>query len=202
MDEPYAIPRTLRTPTASVRSTGSPGHRREEEIELTANTENHPDRRHVETSRVGQIAVPPAAGECSTLSRVDYEDAFLVDVGPHADRTAEQWARAVIEDAPAATRHGLSRGWFALGLRLGSTRSDRFVLGWEVRSSTPDTALLGASGRLGLSGELLFERQRNSLLFATFLQLDNPIARAVWAGIAAGHRRTVQHLLEQASAER
>jgi hypothetical protein len=71
-----------------------------------------------------------------------------------------------------------------------------------VRSSTPDIALLGAHGRLGLSGELLFERQGNTLLFATFVQLDNPIARAVWAGIGARHRRIVQHLLEQASAER
>jgi hypothetical protein len=176
-------------------------------MELTANRESHPDHRAgetnpVETNRVSQIAVPPAARERSTLSRVDYEDAFLTEAGPYAGRTAEQWARAVTEDAPVATRHALSRGWFALGLRLGSTRSDRHVLGWEVRRSTPDVALLGASGRLGLSGELLFERQEHSLLFATFVQLDNPIARSVWAGIAAHHRRIVQHLLEQASAER
>jgi hypothetical protein len=42
------------------------------------------------------------------------------------------------------------------------------VLGWEVRRSSPDVALLGASGRLGLSGELLFERQQqHTPLFAT-----------------------------------
>jgi len=86
-----------------------------------------------------------------------------------------------------------------LGLRLGSARSDRFVLGWEVRRSTPDLALLGASGRLGLSGELLFQRQQHTLLFATLVQLENRIARAVWAGIAPRHRQVVRHLLEQST---
>ena len=73
------------------------------------------------------------------------------------------------------------------------------MLGWEVRRSTPDAALLGASGRLGLSGELLFERQRHTLLFATFVQLDNPVARALWARIAPRHRQVVRDLLAQAS---
>ena len=74
------------------------------------------------------------------------------------------------------------------------------MLGWELRRSTPDVALLGASGRFGLSGELLFERQRHSLLFATFVQLENAIARALWTAIASRHRQVVRDLLEQASA--
>ena len=87
--------------------------------------------------------------------------------------------RAILEDAPMSTRKALSRGWSALVLRLGSTQSDRFVLGWQVLCSTPDVALLGASGRLGLSGELLFECQQHTLLFATFVQLENRIARGL-----------------------
>jgi hypothetical protein len=132
-------------------------------------------------------------------SRVDYEDAFLVRTGPAQDRTGEQWARAILEDAPVSTRNALSRGWSALGLRLASTQSDRFVLGWDVRRSTPDVALLSASGGLGLSGELLFERQQHTLLFATFVQLENRIARGLWAGIVPRHRQVVQDLLEQAT---
>jgi hypothetical protein len=167
---------------------------------VIADRENHPNDPHVETpGRVRQVALPPAARALSTLSHVDYEDAFLVETGPAQDRTGEEWARAILEDAPMSTRNALSRGWFALGLRLGSTRSDRSVLGWEVRRSTPDFALLGASGRLGLSGELLFEPQEHTLLFATFVQLENRIARAVWAVIAPRHRRVVRYLLEQAS---
>jgi hypothetical protein len=73
------------------------------------------------------------------------------------------------------------------------------VLGWEIRRTTPDVALLGLSGRRGLSGELLFERQPGTLLFATFVHLDNRVARTLWAGIAPRHRRVVRDLLEQAS---
>jgi hypothetical protein len=89
-----------------------------------------------------------------------------------------------------STRNALSRGWSAPGLRLGSTQPDRFVPGWEVRRSTPDVALLGASGRLGLSGELLVEHQQHTLLFATFVQLENRIARALWPESRPGTGRS------------
>jgi hypothetical protein len=148
--------------------------------------------------RVRQITLPAEARALSTLPRIDYDDAFLAETGPHRGRTGEQWARAVLEGAPPRTRNALSRGWFALGLRLGPVESGQRVLGWEIRRGTPDAALLGADGRLGLAGELLFLRQPGTLLFATFVRLDNPAARALWAGISARHRQIVGRLLEQA----
>jgi nucleotide-binding universal stress UspA family protein len=148
---------------------------------------------------VRQVPLPPAAQALSTLPSVGYTDAFLVESGPAQDRTAGQWARAMLEDAPVSTRNALTRGWSALGLRLGSPESDRFVLGWEVRCSTPDVLLLGASGRRGLSGELLFTCEQHTLLFATFVQLESRAARVLWAGIAARHRKVVRNLLEQAA---
>ncbi len=148
---------------------------------------------------VRQVAVPPAARAISTLPHVDYEDAFLVEIGSAQDRTAEQWARAILEEAPLIMRSALRWAWSALGLQLGSTGSDRFVLGWEVRRSTPDFVLLGAGSRLGLSAELLLKRQRQTLLFDTFVQKKNHIARAVWAGVELGHRPVVRYVLEQAS---
>jgi hypothetical protein len=167
---------------------------------VTAGTGSHPIDPHVAAlGTVRQVTLPSGARALSTLSHVDYEDAFLMETGPARDRTGEQWARAILDDAPMSTRNALSRGWSALGLRLRSTQSDRFVLGWEVRRSTPDVALLGASGRLGLSGELLFARQQHTLLFATFVQLENRIARARWTGIAPRHRHVVRDLLEQAN---
>jgi hypothetical protein len=147
---------------------------------------------------VRQIPLPRSARALSTLSRVDYEDAFLLDVGPGQDWTGEQWARAILEDAPIIMRAALPWGWFALGLRLAPTRSDRFVLGWEVRRSTPDFALLGAGSRLGLAAELLFKRQQQTVLFATLVQQENRIARAVWAGVEPVHRPIVRYVLEQA----
>jgi hypothetical protein len=160
------------------------------------------DTGHQGTVRQGtvrQVPVPAAARAHSTLDHIDYDDAFLVETGRAQDRTAEQWARAIVEEAPDKTRNALLRGWGALGLRLDATGSDEFVLGWEVRRSTPDLALLGARGRRGLSGELLFERQPGTLLFATFVQMENRAARGLWAVIASGHVQVVRNLLERAS---
>jgi hypothetical protein len=149
---------------------------------------------------VREVALPPGARALSTLARVDYEDAFRVEVGSARDRTAAEWARAIVEGAPASLRHGLRRGWSALGYRLGPTRSERFVLGWEVRRSTPDFVLLGATSRLGMPAELLLKRQQQALLFATFVQKQNPLARIVWAAVEPGHRPVVRYVLEQAAA--
>lgn len=146
---------------------------------------------------VRQVAVPPAARALSTLPRIDYEDAFLLEVGPAGSRTAEDWARTMLEDAPIAVRCALRCGWLALGLILRPGRSDRFVLGWQLRRRTPDVALLGASSILGLSAEVLFERRERTLLFATFVQQRNVVARAVWAGVPPGHQRVVRSLLER-----
>ena len=73
------------------------------------------------------------------------------------------------------------------------------MLGWEVRRSTPDLLLLAPSSRLGLPAELLFKCRQHTLLFATFVQQENPIARAVWAGVTPVHRQVVRYVLEQAS---
>ncbi len=148
---------------------------------------------------VRQVAMPPGARALSTLSHVDYEDAFLVDTRSAQDRTGEQWARAVLEDAPMIVRSALLSGWSSLGLRLGVGRSERFVLGWEVQRSTPDFVLLAASSRIGMPAELLFKRQQHTLLFATFVQKENPIAHAVWAAVDPLHRPVVRYVLEQAS---
>jgi hypothetical protein len=103
----------------------------------------------------------------------------------------------MLEGAPVSTRRALTRGWSGLGLRLGPAQSDQHVLGWEIRHSDPGVVLLGACGRLGLSGELIFQRSPRSLLYATVVQLENPIARGFWAAIESRHRRVVQDLLER-----
>ena len=168
---------------------------------LSADGGTHPDGLPTRASgTVRQVALPPAVRERGTIVHIDYEDAFLVETGSARDRTGEQWARAILEGAPMSTRRSLTRGWWALGLRLDSTRSERFVLGWEVRHVDADLALLGAAGRFGLSGELLFVPGPDSLLFATLVQLDHPVARAVWRCIAPRHRQVVRHLLGRAAA--
>lgn len=148
---------------------------------------------------VRQVAMPPDARTLSTLSRIDYEDSFLVETAPAGERTGEQWARAVLEEAPVIVRRKLLWGWFALGLKLGGSHSDGLVLGWEIRRSTHDFALLGARSRVGMPAELLFKPQPHTLLFATFVQHQNPIARAVWSRVTPRHRQVVPYLLRRAA---
>ena len=106
--------------------------------------------------RVRQVDVPPSVRALSTLTRIDYADMFLVDVGPLGDSTAEQLAREVLEGAPLAVRTQLLSGWSSIGLKIGKGSSKPSVLGWSLRQSTPDHVLLGADSRIGMPGDLLF----------------------------------------------
>jgi hypothetical protein len=153
--------------------------------------------RVVLSGRVSQVSLPADARALSTLSRVDYEDAFIVDVP--GERTAEQWTRAVFNDAPLAVRARLVSGWMGLGLKLREPWSARNVLGWRVQQSSPSVVLLAADSLLGLQAELLFRTEPRGVLFATLIQQNNPAARAVWVRITATHQEVVRSLLEHAA---
>ncbi len=146
---------------------------------------------------VNQISLPQDARTLTTLARTDYEDAFAVTAD--IEHTAEQWVRAVVNDAPARVRRRLWLGWIALGLRLGPPWSSDRVLGWQVKHRDESYVLLGADSWLGLRGQLLFRTEPDGLLFATFLELTNPAARALWAAITPHHQRVVRSLLTHAA---
>jgi hypothetical protein len=140
--------------------------------------------------------VPGRARSLATIPRIDYADTFLLDISSVADRTPEQWARAVLEGAPAAVRNQCRLAWTAIGLKLDTSHSGRPILGWQVRAETPGYVLLGAESRIGMPAELLFKCERDTLLFATFVQHRNPLARMVWAAIEPAHAPTVRYILE------
>lgn len=146
---------------------------------------------------VTQISLPADARVLSTLPRIDYEDAFVITGA--AERDPRQWARAVIDDAPPRVRARLYTGWLSLGLRLGPPWSSHRVLGWQVARSESDWLLLTASSWLGLRGELLFRSEPDGLLFATLIQLTNPVARSVWARVTDTHQQVVGSLLRHAA---
>lgn len=141
--------------------------------------------------------MPAGLRELSTLPRVDYADAFHVDTGAHPDWTVRDWARGVLEEAPATTRARLLTGWSALGLR--STGSAETVLGWAIRRSTAEHVLLGRDSRIGMPGELLFSLKPEGLLFATFVHHRFSATRVMWAGVEKTHVSTVLELLERAA---
>ncbi|HUA47012.1 MAG TPA: DUF2867 domain-containing protein [Solirubrobacteraceae bacterium] len=146
---------------------------------------------------VSEIPLPPDARALSTLSRIDYADAFTV-VGA-ATRTPQQWLSATVQEAPRRVRRRLVLGWTALGLKLGPPWSANRVLGWKVEHSDPAFVLLAADSWLGFRGQLLFRREPDGLLFATFVEQTNPAARAVWAVITPHHRHVVRSLLAHAA---
>jgi hypothetical protein len=142
-----------------------------------------------------ETPLPQATRALSQLPRIDYADAFRLSTRRAAERTGEGWARAMLEDAPATTRQALRDGWRALGLRLGDVEDPARVLGWPVRESTPDHAVLATHSRLGLRAELVFRREPGALHFSTLITLRDLPARLVWAGVTRKHRRVVRHLL-------
>lgn len=148
-----------------------------------------------------QITPPPGTRSASTLGRVDYEDAFVVDVCEPSALSAEQWMCTILEGAPAAVRLQLLSGWSALGLRLSLSKADRSMLGWQIRTAEPDFVLLGAESRLGMPAELLLRREADRLLFATFVRHDNALVRALWAPVVPTHVRMVQELLARVGSD-
>jgi hypothetical protein len=149
-------------------------------------------------SHVREVELPPDARALSTLARVDYTDGFRLEDTPAQERTGEEWLRAMLEGAPAATRAMLRRGWRALGVRLGPAEDERLVLGWPVRRSSPDFALLAATSAIGMDAEVLCKRYDDGLLVATLIQLNTPVARAVWDSLSAQHRLVLRRLVEEA----
>jgi hypothetical protein len=147
--------------------------------------------------KIDPVAILPH-DRLTSLDPVDYTDGFRLETELAQERTAEEWARALLEEAPEETRVTLRRGWSALGVQLGSTEDGRLVLGWAMRRSSPDNVVLGARSRLGIETEVLVRREHTAVLVATFTQFENSAARAAWTGFARKHRLVLHHLLEQA----
>jgi hypothetical protein len=149
--------------------------------------------------RVHQVAVSPTARALSTLSPIDYADAFLIEVGPARQWWAEQCGRAVLDGAPLAVRTKLLLGWSAIGLKPAVGGLSGSILGWQVRVSAPEFVLLGRDSLIGMPAELLFMREHDAFVFCTFVQHNNLVGRAIWALIEATHVRIVRDLLGQAA---
>jgi hypothetical protein len=154
-------------------------------------------RETAQRSSVSAIAVPVDARALTTLSRIDYQDAFRLDAG--VERPAEEWVRATLNDPPLIVRARLVAGWLALGLNLQGPWSAHRVLGWRVQHRDPNVVLLAADSWLGLRGQLLFRSEPGGLLFATFIQHDNPLVRSLWNAITPHHQHVVHSLLLHAA---
>lgn len=135
--------------------------------------------------RVRRTTAPTAAQLLTTLDRVDYSEAFVVGTDQHDGRTAEQWARISFESLDAQHRVQFKATWLALGLRVSLKDSPSTVLGWVIRSSTPEHVLLSASSWTGVPAEILFRIHEDEMLFATSVGEANPVVRVMWERVLA-----------------
>jgi hypothetical protein len=147
---------------------------------------------------VRRIEVPGSVRGLSMLARADYADAFVLDVGPAAGHSGEEWARSAIEESPATVRLILRLGWATIGLELGAGGAPGGVFGWSLLHGDDDFALLGVDSRIGMPAEILFRPEGDTLLLCTFVEQRTPLAKAVWTATAPLHREIVPRLLAAA----
>jgi hypothetical protein len=151
--------------------------------------------------RATQVPLPDEIRALRALPDADFTYACRIDPVAADGRTAEQWARAVFEGAPRLVRLSIVGGWIAgLGLRLGSTRSAQYVLGWTIEASSPDVVILGVRSFM-LTARVVVRVSPSEVVHATLVRYDRRLARLVWPAAAVIHRLLVPHLLQHAQAQ-
>ncbi|MGW4720404.1 hypothetical protein [Nocardia sp. NPDC004260] len=146
--------------------------------------------------RVDAIDIDTEMLAFSTLADIQHSDAHLLYTDRAADRSAEQWARAIMEEVPAEVRAVLERAWQVIALRLAPAGTAHTVAGWSIAHAGPDYVLLWAESALGFEGQLLFRCSKNGVLLATFVQFHDPGASTVWQRALPTHLGFVRSLLE------
>jgi hypothetical protein len=166
------------------------------QINLTAGRANRHHKENSVSIAVGADAVPEAVRSLTTLTQPDYVDLFTITTPSAMDWSAEEWARAILEEAPVA-RHNARRLWRLLGLRLGPPSSPHHVQGWSVAGRGDDWVRAEtASLYMTAQAVCLVEVGRVSISLA--LRYDRPVARLVWALVSGPHQRAVPVMLRQA----
>lgn len=152
--------------------------------------------------RAGSLRVhriTAALERSATDKEPDYRDAFEVPIDKTDRRTAEQWLRAVFEDAPRPVRWFLLLGWRGvLGLRLGPRPSPDHILGWRIASREHDEVRLELHSAL-MKAQLTLRLSSSTAVWSTNVSYTQPLARSLWAAVGVIHRQIVPYLLGRAA---
>ena len=154
----------------------------------------------VRNGRAHRVPVPldePLIGDAS----YDYADSFEIRVPESDERSAEQFVRCAIEDAPRPLRELV---WLVhrhvLRLRLGPRSSASHVLGWRIKTSERDAFRLEATSPLFGRGVIIGRRpDPTRAVVTTYVFHSRPtLGRAIWAVVGPLHRRVAPYLMERA----
>jgi hypothetical protein len=144
----------------------------------------------------GTAQIPGA----DTAAGSHYAAAWEVSIPSGDARSAEQWARAVFEEAPRAIRSFVMVGWIAgLGLRLGPRPSTDHVIGWQIASAAPDQIVLRVRSALLGTGHLALRVERSRVVLGSFVRYEKRGARPIWAAVQPLHHLILPYLLGHAA---
>jgi hypothetical protein len=153
------------------------------------------------TSRTRPRRIPVTEESPLAPRQPDYADAFEVSLRHPDMHTAEQWARAALEQAPATIRWVIRTvHTYVLRLRLGPMSARDHVLGWRIAESTSERIQLEASSPVLGRGVIVGHRlSPTRVVVTTFLYFDRPRAgRLLWAIVGPLHRLIAPLLLQRA----
>ncbi|HEY8526284.1 MAG TPA: hypothetical protein VIL48_15035 [Acidimicrobiales bacterium] len=140
--------------------------------------------------------VPGSVGALTTLGEADHVDLFTAEAPAATDASPEEWARAILERAPAARRNA-HRLWRLLGLRLGPPGSPDHVQGWRIADRGDGWVRL-ETGSWYLTAQALCLVAEGRVSLSLAVRHDRRLARLVWAVVAGPHERAVPVMLHQA----
>ena len=140
---------------------------------------------------VGLTNIPEAIRRLDTLASPDYVDLFTATTSGATDKSAEEWARALLEDTP--TGRSAPVLWRLLGLRLGPTPSPDYVQGWQIADRGEDWIRIEtASWFMTTHGVVQIGNTHVSL--ALFVRYDRPSRRPhLAAGVRPAPPRDARH---------
>lgn len=140
--------------------------------------------------------IPEVIRSLSTFAGPDYVDLFTATTEA-IDRSPEEWARAVLEQAPLARRNARVL-WRLMGLRLGPRHSPDHVQGWTITARGDNWIRVEtASWYMAAQAVCLVEEGQVSISLS--LHYDQPVAQLIWALVSGPHQRAVPVMLSQAA---
>jgi hypothetical protein len=145
--------------------------------------------------------VSEAARSLGGLDDLSYTYACAIDTAIEGV-SAEEWARATFEEAPAAVRLFIVGGWrLALRLRLVPRTTPSSVLGWRILSSTRPAIVLATDSPL-LTARLVVQVEGALVVHTTLVRAAGRLGHVVWAAATPIHQLAIPFLLNHAAAER
>src|SRR5690242_18976568 len=147
---------------------------------------------------VRETEAPSGLEAIAGLDPVGYRESFTFTTT--ADRTAEQWARQILERCPLTTRAQMVTVWALLGIPLAPPWSRAQVLGWRILHNSSSHIVLEARAATGVTARLVVHATATEVSQAMFVRFDRPLGRRIWARLAPKHRRFLHALLARAAA--